>query len=52
MKIALITDTHFGARNDSQIFTEHFMKFYDKIFFPFLYNASSIQLEITNANLL
>ena len=36
MKIALITDTHFGARNDSQIFTEHFMKFYDKVFFPYL----------------
>ncbi len=36
MKIALITDTHFGARNDSLIFSDFFRKFYENIFFPVL----------------
>ena len=34
MKIALVTDTHFGARSDSQPFDAFFKKFYSEIFFP------------------
>ena len=36
MKIALLGDTHFGARNDSLAFLDYFNKFYDEIFFPYL----------------
>lgn len=35
-KIALITDTHFGVRNDNQILAAYFTKFYRNIFFPFI----------------
>ena len=36
MKVAIINDTHFGARNDNQNFNEYFYKFYENIFFPTL----------------
>ena len=36
MKIAILTDTHFGARNDSQHFDSYFRKFYDEVFFPYI----------------
>tara|TARA_B100000287_G_scaffold123776_1_gene115755 strand:- start:2044 stop:3099 length:1056 start_codon:yes stop_codon:yes gene_type:complete len=36
LKIAIITDTHFGARNDNQNFNEFFYKFYENVFFPTL----------------
>lgn len=36
MKIALVTDTHFGARGDSKVFDDYFRKFYDNVFFPTL----------------
>jgi DNA repair exonuclease SbcCD nuclease subunit len=36
MKIAVITDQHFGARNDSIHFLDYYEKFYHDTFFPVL----------------
>jgi|TARA_B100000073_G_scaffold46481_1_gene34424 DNA repair exonuclease SbcCD nuclease subunit len=36
MKVAIITDQHFGMRKGSQIFHDYMKKFYDEVFFPFL----------------
>ena len=36
MKIAVITDQHFGARKSSKFFHDYFRRFYDDIFFPYL----------------
>ena len=36
MKVAIITDQHFGARKNSKLFHDFFQKFYDEIFFPYL----------------
>ena len=36
MKIALVTDLHFGARNDHQKVAAFQKKFYDEVFFPYI----------------
>jgi DNA repair exonuclease SbcCD nuclease subunit len=44
-KIAFITDTHFGARNDSPLFVEYFLSFLEGQFFPYL-KANNIKTVI------
>ena len=39
MKAAIITDQHFGARNDSIHFLDYYEKFYNETFFPTITNA-------------
>ena len=36
MKIAIITDQHFGCRKNSKHFHDYFLKFYNDVFFPTL----------------
>lgn len=36
MKLAIINDTHWGARNDNQVFYEYTKKFLDEVFFPYV----------------
>jgi DNA repair exonuclease SbcCD nuclease subunit len=36
MKVAIITDTHYGARKGSKLFHDYFEQFYKNVFFPTL----------------
>ena len=36
MKVAIITDQHFGFKKGSKIWLDYFQKFYDEVFFPTL----------------
>ena len=36
MKVAIITDQHFGCRKNSKLFHDYFQKFYNDVFFPTL----------------
>ena len=49
MKIALITDTHFGARNDNLAFNDYFYKFWEETFFPYL-EEKGIDEDMGNIN--
>ena len=44
MKIAIITDTHYGARKGADYIHSYFKNFYDNIFFPYLENITLIPL--------
>ena len=56
MKIALVTDTHFGGKSDSEVFAKYNGKFYNDIFFPYLKQHNiktccpTLQLWRTNKN--
>ena len=45
MKIALITDQHFGGKSDSNSFNDYIAKFYTNQFFPYL-KENNIHTEI------
>ena len=36
MKIAILNDSHFGARGDNQLFLDYFLEFFTDQFFPYL----------------
>lgn len=36
MNVLLITDQHFGVRNDNQVFVDKYKKFYSKVVVPFI----------------
>ena len=51
MRIAIISDSHFGLKNDSPLFLEYSFKFFDSIFFPYL-ETNSINTVIHMGDLL
>ncbi len=36
MRLLLLNDSHFGIRNDSPVFMDHFLRFYEQVLFPYL----------------
>ena len=51
MRLAIINDSHFGVRNDSPLFLEYSLKFFESIFFPYL-EANGINTVIHMGDLL
>ena len=45
MKVAIITDQHFGMRKGSKIFHDFIGKFYNDTFFPYL-EENNIDIEL------
>lgn len=45
MKVAVITDQHFGVRGDSSLFLDYYEKFYRDVFFPTL-DARDIKIVL------
>ena len=45
MKVAIITDQHFGARKGSKFLHDYFKKFYDDVFFPYLEENKDFKLR-------
>ena len=48
MKIAILNDTHAGARNSSEIFLDYFGRFYSEVFFPYC-EKHGIPYQVTEA---
>ena len=48
MKIALITDQHFGGKSDSNSFNDYIKKFYVNQFFPYLEEYKNLKFIISN----
>lgn len=44
MKVAVLNDTHAGARNASDVFLDYFAKFYSDVFFPYCKEHSITQI--------
>ena len=47
MKVAIITDQHFGARKNSKHFHEYFLKFYENIFFPAIEEEGFLDVSVS-----
>ena len=44
MRVAIITDQHFGARKNSKHFHDYFLRFYKDIFFPTIEKDKMVQV--------
>ena len=51
MKIAIITDQHFGCRKNSKHFHDYFLKFYNDTFFPTLEKEGITTIAVSYTHL-
>ena len=47
MKVAIITDQHFGCRKNSKLFHNYFLKFYNDVFFPVLESEGINTIDVS-----